>query len=106
LAPWLLKRTAKKIVEELRAVGVMATPHNTPGDLLSDPHFKERGYWAEIEHPVAGKLTYSGAPFRMEEGGWQIRKPVPLLGQHNEQVYGELGYSKEDLVQLRQSGII
>jgi crotonobetainyl-CoA:carnitine CoA-transferase CaiB-like acyl-CoA transferase len=106
LAPWLLERTMREVVEESQAAGIMATPHNTPGGLLRDPHFRERGYWVEIEHPVAGKLTYSGAPFRMGEGGWEIRRPAPFLGQHNEEVYGNLGYSKNDLVQLKQAGII
>jgi crotonobetainyl-CoA:carnitine CoA-transferase CaiB-like acyl-CoA transferase len=106
LVPWLLERTMREIVEEAQAAGVMSTPVNTPGTLLSDPHFRERGYWVEIEHPVAGKLTYPGAPFRMGEGGWEIRRSAPLLGQHNEEVYGELGYRKGDLVQLRQAGVI
>ena len=104
--PWLLEHTMREIVEKAQAAGVMATPYNTPGDLLSDPHFRERDYWEEIEHPVAGKLTYPGAPIRMGVGGWQIERPAPLLGQHNEEVYGELGYSKGDLVQLRQAGVI
>jgi len=60
----------------------------------------------EIDRPVTGKMTYPGAPFRMSEAGWQIRRPAPLFGQHNEEVYGEIGYSREDLVQLRQAGVI
>ncbi len=95
-----------EIVQEAQAAGVMSTPFNTPGTLLTDPHFRERGYWKEIDHPVVGRLIYPGAPFRMDEGGWQIRRPAPLLGQHNEEVYGKLGYSKEDLIHLRQSGVI
>ena len=106
LQPWLLERNMMEIVREAQAAGVMSTPFNTPGTLLNDPHFREREYWKEIDHPAVGRLTYPGAPFRMDEGGWQIRRPAPLLGQHNEEVYGELGYSKEDLIQLRQSGVI
>jgi CoA:oxalate CoA-transferase len=106
MRPWSLDRTKKEIVEQAQAAGVMATPYNTPGGLLNDPHFRERNYWQEIEHPVVGRLTYPGAPFRMSEGGWRIRRPAPLLGQHNEEVYGNLGYSLEDLVQLRQAGVI
>jgi crotonobetainyl-CoA:carnitine CoA-transferase CaiB-like acyl-CoA transferase len=106
LEPWLLQRNMMEIVEEAQSAGVMSTPYNTPGTLLSDPHFKARSYWKEIDHPVAGRLTYPGAPFRMGEEGWQIRRPAPLLGQHNEEIYRELGYGKEDLIHLRQSGVI
>ncbi len=106
MTPWLLEHTMSEIVEKAQAAGVMATPYNTPGGLLKDPHFRERNYWKEIEHPEAGKLTYPGAPIKMGIGGWQIRRPAPLLGQHNREVYGDLGYDKEDLIQLRQTGII
>jgi crotonobetainyl-CoA:carnitine CoA-transferase CaiB-like acyl-CoA transferase len=106
MTPWLLEHTMSEIVEKAQAAGVMATPYNTPAALLDDPHFKERDYWEEIEHPVAGKLTYPGAPFRMGVGGWRIRRPAPLLGQHNAEVYKDLGYDREDLVQLSQAGII
>ena len=106
LAPWLLERSMREIVAEAQAAGVMSTPVNTPGSLLSDPHFRERGFWVEIDHSVAGKLTYPGAPIKMGEGGWRIRRPAPLLGEHNEEVYEEVGYSREDLVQLRQAGVI
>jgi crotonobetainyl-CoA:carnitine CoA-transferase CaiB-like acyl-CoA transferase len=37
---------------------------------------------------------------------WVIRRPAPFLGQHNEEVYGKLGYSKDDLVRLKGAGII
>jgi crotonobetainyl-CoA:carnitine CoA-transferase CaiB-like acyl-CoA transferase len=106
LAPWLLERNMREIVAEAQAAGVMSTPVNTPGSLLSDPHFRKRGFWVEIDHPVPGKLTYPGAPIKMGDGGWRMRRPAPLLGEHNEEVYGELGYGREDLVQLRQAGII
>jgi crotonobetainyl-CoA:carnitine CoA-transferase CaiB-like acyl-CoA transferase len=38
---------------------------------------------------------------------WLIRRPAPLMGQHNEEIYcGKLGYSKEDLVKLKETGCI
>ena len=48
-----------------------------------------------------------GAPFKLQEGGWEVRSPAPLLGQHNQEIYCDrLGYSKEDLVRLRALGVI
>lgn len=106
LEPWLLERTQREIVETAQAATMLTTPLNSPESILVDPHYQERGFWVEIDHPVTGKLTYPGAPFRMGEGSWQMRRPAPLIGQHNEEVYGKLGYSKDDLVQLRQAGVI
>ncbi len=104
--PWVLERSRKEVVEACQAQRVMSAPINTTEDLLNDPAFQERGFWAEADHPVVGKLTYPGRPALCSELRWEIRRPAPLLGQHNEEVYSSLGYSKEDLVKLREGGII
>jgi crotonobetainyl-CoA:carnitine CoA-transferase CaiB-like acyl-CoA transferase len=76
------------------------------GQILDMPQHKDREYFVEIEHPVAGKLTYPGALFRLSETPWQAGR-APLLGEHNQEIYcGRLGHSREDLVKLRATGII
>jgi crotonobetainyl-CoA:carnitine CoA-transferase CaiB-like acyl-CoA transferase len=104
--PWIVEHTKKEIIEVGQAAGVLCGPINTTEDLVNDPHWSIREFWVDVDHPVTGKLTYPGAPFKMEETPWRVSRPAPLLGQHNEEVYGELGYSKEDLVVLREKGII
>ena len=104
--PWIAEHTKLEIVTAGQAAGVLCGPISTSEDLLNEPHWKERGFWEEIEHPVAGKLTYPGAPFKMAETPWQASRPAPQLGEHNAEVFGELAYSREDLVRLRESGII
>jgi len=73
---------------------------------LESPQHQARKFFIEVKHPVAGKLTQPGAWAKMSETPWQMRSPAPLLGQHNVEVYGRLGYSKQDLVSLRQAGVI
>jgi crotonobetainyl-CoA:carnitine CoA-transferase CaiB-like acyl-CoA transferase len=104
--PWIMERTRKEIVETCQAERVISGPINTTEDLFKEPQFRERGFWAEAEHPVVGKLTYPGRPALCSELPWEIRSPAPLLGEHNEEVYTTLGYTKEDLVKLREGGTI
>ena len=105
--PWLIERGKVEIMEKGQVQSLTLSTVNTPEDVVKCPQFVERGFWVDIDHPVTGKVTYCGAPFNMSEGGWKIRRPAPLLGQHNEEVYKEkLGYSNEDLVKLRERGII
>lgn len=106
MTPWLLEHTVREVVEKAQAAGVLSTPYNNIEGVLSDLHFRERNYWVEIDHPATGRLTYPGAPIRMGRAGWKMRMPAPFLGQHNQEVYGSLGYSKQDLVNLRQTGVI
>ena len=49
---------------------------------------------------------YPGAPFSMQGDAWRHSR-APLLGEHNVEIYcGRLGYTREELVQLRGSGVI
>ena len=105
--PWCYEHTKKELVELGQAAGALCGPLATTEDLLNDPHFRERGFWVEIEHPAVGKVTYPGAPIKAEDMPWVIRRPAPLLGQHNEEIYcAELGNSKQDLVKLKEAGVI
>ena len=106
LLPWMLERTKIEVWEAAQAQRMLSSPIYTTEDLLADPHYNERGFWVDIDHPLAGTFKYPGAPFKMSETPWKIKRPAPLLGQHNEEVLGDLGYSKEDLLILRQQGVI
>ena len=104
---WLADHTKAELFEIFREARIASAPVNSPEDLLKYPHLKERQYFTEIDHPETGKVTYPGAPFKMTETPCQAMHPAPLLGQHNEELYCKLlGYSREDLVKLRESGVI
>ena len=74
--------------------------------ILDLTQHKSRGYFVEIDHPRAGKLSYPGALFKLSETPWRAGR-APLLGEHNEEIYcSGLGYNKELLVNLEEEGII
>ncbi|MBI4498558.1 MAG: CoA transferase [Chloroflexi bacterium] len=105
--PWLLERTRQEVFAACQAGGVMMGPILNVGEVHQDPQMLARRYFVEIDHPAAGTLTYPGAPFMMTETPWRLRRPAPLLGQHNEEVYcGRLGYSRQDLLRLRAHGVM
>ncbi len=104
---WLLENTMNDIFEKAMAIRLPVAPVYTTEDLVNNPHYRMRGFWVDIEHPVAGTFTFPGAPHKFSESPWQIRTPAPLLGQHNEEVYcGLLGRSRQDLLTLRAQGAI
>jgi len=106
LMPWFLERTKEELFHTCEQWRVPCTPVTHPGELLDDAHFREREFFVEVDHPQAGRLPYPGAPFRMSETPWQTFR-APLLGEHNEEVFCQrLGYSREDMVRLREVGVL
>ena len=107
LLPWLMERTQEEVVSLAQAQRLPTTPVYTIDEALEDPHFRARGFFVEIEHSVVGKVTYPGLPFKLPETPSRSQRSAPLLGQHNHEVYCEcLGYTDEDLVRLREWGVI
>ncbi len=81
---------------------------STPRDLAENPQLRHRDYFQRVHHGELGDtLTYPGPPVRLSATPWAIRRRPPLIGEHNEEVYGgELGLSKEELAALEAAGAI
>lgn len=92
---WCIERTKREIWEAARAAKVMCGPMFTMEDLFVDEAFRARGFWSKTEHAELGEVTIPGRPLRMEQGGWQLRRAAPLLGQHTAEVLTEVGLSPE-----------
>jgi len=82
-------------------IGIVSTPE----DLAKNPQLAARGWFQDIEHADLGAtLRYPGPPYRLSETPWRIGRRPPLLGEHNAEVLGELGYSKKDVAALTSAG--
>lgn len=103
---WCLEHTKMELWELGQSNNVISAPVNTVEDVLSDPEFNKRGAFTIMDHPEAGEVRIPGRPFIMGETPWDLRRTAPTLGQHNEEVLTGLGYSREDVVRLRQQGVI
>lgn len=88
LSPWLMRHTKEEIFAQCQAVGIPFAPVYSLADVLAHPHLRDRGYFVEVDHPVVGRQTYPGAPYRLSDTPWRIRRPTPTLGEHNDEVLG------------------
>lgn len=106
LLEWTMRHTKREVMETAQHFGYLTGALNTMEDVFADPHLAARGFFVEVDHPKAGCLKYPGPQFKMAETPWCAGR-APLLGEHNQEVLcGRLGYSKEDLVLMRQQGVI
>ena len=99
--------TKQEMYEEGQKRRISVTPINTAGEFVECSQTKARELFVELDHPVAGKYQqFAGAP-RLTECPGAIHRPAPLLGEHNQGIYGgELGMSADDLGALRAAGVI
>jgi len=105
IVPWLKEHDKWEIAKEAQELRLAFTPVLSPGELQNDEQLKAREFFAKTNHPMMGEVTYSGAPAKLSESPWRAGR-APLLGEHNEEIYGRLGYSKEDLIRMREEGVI
>jgi CoA:oxalate CoA-transferase len=106
LAPWLLEHGKEEFYHMGQAKGQLYGYVASPEDLLQSAQLREREWFVSVDHPVAGNLTYPGAPYKMSRTPW-LPGRAPLLGEHNEEVYcGLLGLSSAELGFLRRTGAL
>jgi crotonobetainyl-CoA:carnitine CoA-transferase CaiB-like acyl-CoA transferase len=107
LQEWASNYTAEELFHLIQQNKSACAPTYTAEQFCNSPQTKAREFMLEIEHPVAGKLKYPGWPYQFSNISWRTTQPAPLLGQHNETVFCErLGYTKQDLVTLKEAGVI
>jgi crotonobetainyl-CoA:carnitine CoA-transferase CaiB-like acyl-CoA transferase len=106
--PLLAKMTRREIYEGAVARGFGWAPVNTPKDLLESEQLAARDYYVQVEHPELGEtLTYPGATAKMTETPVRAWRRAPLIGEHNQQVYGdELGLTQQEMDELERGGVI
>lgn len=102
------KHTKAELFEGALERGIQLFPLYTPRDILKSTQLSKRDYWVRVEHPHLGAtLTYPGAFIKLSETPWKIRRCAPLVGEHNEEIYGkELGLSSQQLITLKQINVI
>jgi CoA:oxalate CoA-transferase len=103
---WTQEHTMAEIDRLGIEYDVPLAPVRTVKEVVNDEQLAYRNFFVEIEHPVAGKFKYPGAPYKLSATPWEIKRRAPLLGENNKEVYGRLGYSKKDIDGLKRAGII
>lgn len=78
-----------------------------PEEVAEDPHFHDRGFFVEVEHPELGRsFSYPGAAAVYSRTPATIARRAPLIGEHNVEIYGEVGLTPQELAILREIGAI
>ena len=99
-------RTTADWMERLDTAGVPAGPVLDIAEMHRDPHALAREMITSTEHPTAGQVQTIGLPIKFSQTPGGIRRPAPLLGQHNREVLAEHGFASAEIETLIASGAL
>jgi len=100
------RKTVEEWTREMEEIGVPCGPINTVDRVVADPQVQFRQMIAEVEHKGVGEVKMAGCPVKLSETPGGIQGPAPQLGEHTEEVLiNLLGHSKEEVTQLRKTGV-
>lgn len=105
---WSTTLTKEEAYEAINAAGVPTSPINDLYQVSHDPHIVEdREMFIPVKHPVIGDMRVNGNPVKLLDMMPEVRTCAPALGQHNEEIYGQLlGMDKAQLEALEEDHVI
>lgn len=107
ISEWTRDKDNYVVMECLQKAGVAAAPTMSSKRLFEDPHVRDRGVFLQVQHPVIGQDWVIAPPWRLSETPARIHRHAPLLGEHNEYVFGELlGMSTEEIKRLEKEKVL
>ncbi len=106
IAPAMEKQTTEYWLEKFQAEGFWCAKVNNYEDVANDPQVQHNNIIQTVEHPVAGAIKVIAAPIEFSETPVSIRRAPPTLGQHTDEILGELGYSPEEIGSMREENVV
>jgi benzylsuccinate CoA-transferase BbsF subunit len=101
IGEWTASHSQEEVTQALQKVGVATMPLHDGLTLVRDAHLRERGVLEPLHHPLIGERLTLSPPWRFSRTLAQIRRPGPLLGEHNQYVLGELlGMASDEIERL------
>jgi benzylsuccinate CoA-transferase BbsE subunit len=108
IGKFFMMHTTAELMELGVKCRIQVYPVATTANIFENVQLAARGYWVELEHPeINATITYPGAFVNASETPLRISRRAPLIGEHNQEIYEyELGFTREELLVLRQAGVI
>jgi benzylsuccinate CoA-transferase BbsE subunit len=107
IAPFLRSLTKAEFFDEVVKRKMLGYPVSDASDSLADPQLAARDFWRSLS-PAEGlpPLPFPGGFALFDGERPMVRRPAPRVGEHNAEIYREVGVGPDELVRLRQAGAV
>jgi formyl-CoA transferase len=105
---WVAARSCDEVMAALGPAGadLPCARVARPDELLRDPQLLARGMIERQPHPELGEIVFHGSPLRFSDADPRLRPLAPDLGEHNREVYAEIGIDAAELARLAEAGVL
>ncbi len=94
-------KTREEWFEVFKKEGLIYSPIQTLTEVVDDPQALANNYVAWFDHPVLGRTKMVGFPWDYSQTPASVRREAPELGQHTEEILLEMGYSWDNITELK-----
>jgi crotonobetainyl-CoA:carnitine CoA-transferase CaiB-like acyl-CoA transferase len=99
--------TKQEFFQKALEKDMLGYPVATPEDIMDDEQLQSRGLWKEVAHDdIDEKIVYPSFFGKFSSIACDLWRRAPKIGEHNKDIYGELGYTDNDLVNLKRAKVI
>jgi formyl-CoA transferase len=103
---WCAERTVAEAVDSMVDIGLTVTKVNTFAEVSKDENVDARDMLQNTTLSDGSVVPLTGPTAKFSRTPTKIRHPAPALGQDNQEIYGELGLSEEDINRLKRKSIV
>ena len=101
------KRIKQEAMKRLEAFRIPVGGVLKDNDVMNDPHIKEKQVFKDIKYPEVSKpVPVVGPAIELSTNPGEIKTRAPLLGEHNNQILNDLGYSNAEILEFKNNRIV
>jgi crotonobetainyl-CoA:carnitine CoA-transferase CaiB-like acyl-CoA transferase len=101
---WIAGRSSAEAIAAFEGARVPAGPVYRPRQILDDPHVAVGDFFTEVDFPGVGKAKVAATPVKLHGTPGRVSRRPPTLGEHTDEVLGELGFSAIEIAALKRDG--
>jgi formyl-CoA transferase len=102
---WTEQHDKWEVMDKLNELSVPCGPILSTKELIEDETLADLGTVVDVKHPTRGNFKTVGCPIRLSDSPVSV-EPSPGLGEHNLEIYSELGIDESELNELKSAGVV